>query len=292
MRPFKVGEGYLFATLPDLRPPPLQRNWWGIKVQNTCQHFDLSQKAEKRWETGTFPAAWQLATVIPILKPGKSGLNPLHYRPISLTSSLCKLMEKMVNVRLSWFLEYHGVFTNAQCGFRKHRSSVDHILALDTEIRTAFIQKKHLGAIFFDIEAAYDTAMRPVVLRKLFGYGIRGSMGFFLQNFLSNRSFRVRIGNHLSSTFAQENGIPQGGVLSVALFAIMINDIGDELPAAIGSVLVRGRSRNLVFCLFRSPHVAATPACRVTIGKVEKGKRSSLFDGENRCCPLLLPPLF
>ena len=143
----------------------------------------------------------------------------------------------MVNVRLSWFLEHHGVFTNAQCGFRKHCSSVDHILALDTEIRTAFIQKKHLGAIFFDIEAAYDTVMRPVVLRKLFGYGIRGTMGFFLQNFLSNRSFRVRIGNHLSSTFAQENGVPQGGVLSVALFAIMINDIGDELPAAIGRSL-------------------------------------------------------
>ena len=66
-------------------------------------------------------------------------------------------LEKIVNVRLSWFLEHHGVFTNAQCGFRKHRSSVDHILALDTEIRASFSQKKHLGAIFFDIEAAYDT---------------------------------------------------------------------------------------------------------------------------------------
>ena len=189
------------------------------------------------WETGTFPAAWQQATVIPILKPGKSGLNPLHYRPISLTSSLCKLMEKIVNVRLSWFLEHHGVFTNAQCGFRKHRSSVDHILALDTEIRTSFIQKKHLGAIFFDIEAAYDTVLRPGILRKLFKYGIRGRMGLFIQNFLSHRTFRVRIGNHLSSSFLQENGVPQGGVLSVALFAVMINDIGDELPAAIGRSL-------------------------------------------------------
>ena len=46
------------------------------------------------WESGVFPEAWREATVIPILKPGKSGLDPLHYRPISLTSSLCKLMEK------------------------------------------------------------------------------------------------------------------------------------------------------------------------------------------------------
>ena len=53
------------------------------------------------WETDTFPAAWREATVISILKPGKSGLDPLHYRPISLTSSLCKVMEKMVNVRLT-----------------------------------------------------------------------------------------------------------------------------------------------------------------------------------------------
>ena len=189
------------------------------------------------WETGMFPAAWREATVIPVLKPGKSGLDPLHYRPISLTSSLCKLMEKMVNVRLSWFLEHHNVFTSAQCGFRKHRSAVDHILALDTEARTCFIQRKHLGAVFFDIEAAYDTVLREGILKKLFLYGIRGRMGFFIQSFLSHRLFNVRVGNHLSRTFSQENGIPQGGVLSVALFAVMINDICDELPAAIGRSL-------------------------------------------------------
>ena len=55
------------------------------------------------WETNTFPAAWREDTVILILKPGKSGLDPLHYRPISLTSSLCKAMEKMLNVPLTWF---------------------------------------------------------------------------------------------------------------------------------------------------------------------------------------------
>ena len=189
------------------------------------------------WETGTFPAAWREATVIPILKPGKSGSDPQHFRPISLTSSLCKLMEKLVNVRLSWFLECHGVFTNAQCGFRKHRSAVDHILALDSEVRACFSQRKHLGAVFFDIQAAYDSVPRNGILKKLFNYGIRGRMGLFIQGFLSDRHFRVRVGNHFSGTFSQENGIPQGGVLSVALFAVMINDIGDELPVAIGRSL-------------------------------------------------------
>ncbi|MCV6613054.1 MAG: reverse transcriptase family protein, partial [Amphritea sp.] len=186
------------------------------------------------WETGTFPETWREATVIPILKAGKSGLDPLHYRPISLTSSLSKLMEKMVNMRLSWFLEHHNVFTNAQCGFRKHRSPVDHILTLDTEARACFAEKKHLGAVFFDIEAAYDTVLRQCILAKLHRYGIRGRMGLFIENFLSDRSFRVRVGNHLSSSFTQENGVPQGGVLSVALFAVAINDIGDQLPTSVG----------------------------------------------------------
>ena len=62
------------------------------------------------WEKGTFPVACRESTVIPILKHGKSGLDPKHYRPISLTSALCKVMKKMVNVHLSWFLEHHGVF--------------------------------------------------------------------------------------------------------------------------------------------------------------------------------------
>ena len=120
------------------------------------------------WESGTFPTSWRQSTVIPILKPGKSGLDPLHYRPISLTSSLCKLMEKMVSARLSWFLECNNIFTNAQCGFRKHRSAVDHLIALDTEARASFKLRKHLGAVFFDIEAAYDTVPRRVILQKLF----------------------------------------------------------------------------------------------------------------------------
>ena len=62
-------------------------------------------------------------------------------------------------------------------------------------------------------------------------------MGRFIQNFLSHRSFRVRVGSHLSDSFSQENGIPQGGVLSVVLFAVMINDICDDLPATIGKSL-------------------------------------------------------
>ena len=189
------------------------------------------------WQKGEFPESWREAIVIPILKPDKSGLDPLHYRPISLTSSVCKLFEKMVSKRLCWFLEQQGVFTNAQCGFRQHRSTVDHLLTLDTSVRVAFEKSRHVGAVFFDIEAAYDTAWRHGILLKLLRHGIKGSMGIFLKNFLSDRHFKVRVGNCLSDDFTQINGVPQGGVLSVPLFGVMVNDIGDALPQSVGRSL-------------------------------------------------------
>ena len=112
-------------------------------------------------------------------------------------------MEKMVNSRLVWFLEDKGFFVKEQCGFRKHRSTIDNILTLDTVVRSAFKDKQHVGAIFYDIEAAYDTTRRYGIMSKLFKCGIRGSLGHFLQNLLSERSFKVRVGNQLSEKILQ-----------------------------------------------------------------------------------------
>ena len=146
-------------------------------------------------------------------------------------------MERLVNVRLVWFLESKSILTEAQCGFRRNRSTVDHLITLDTVIRTAFKQRRHVGAVFFDIEGAYDVTWRHGILLKAFNHGVRGAMGCFLQNFLKDRFFQVRVGNRLSVRFQQENGVPQGGVLSVALFALMVNDIVDVLPRSIGRSL-------------------------------------------------------
>ena len=116
------------------------------------------------WERGEFPEAWREAIVVPLLKPGKSGTDPLDYRPISLTSCLCKLMERLVNLRLAWFLESQNILTPAQCGFRRNRSTVDHLVTLDTVVRLAFKERRHVGAVFFDLEGAYDTTWRHGIL--------------------------------------------------------------------------------------------------------------------------------
>ncbi|MBJ5594290.1 hypothetical protein JGG70_24295, partial [Salmonella enterica subsp. enterica serovar Typhimurium] len=90
------------------------------------------------WCEHVFPDSWRVAIVLPFPKPGKDPAIPSNYRPIALTSCLFKLLERMVNARLMWFLETNKILSPHQCGFRRHHSSTDHLLRLETSIRKAF----------------------------------------------------------------------------------------------------------------------------------------------------------
>ena len=104
-----------------------------------------------------FPTSWKTAIIISVPKPGMVITDPGSYRPIALTSCLCKTMEQMVNSRLTWYLERHMVITEHQSGFRRRISTVDNLVTLETSIRDAFVGRKHLVSIFFDLEKAYYT---------------------------------------------------------------------------------------------------------------------------------------
>ena len=104
------------------------------------------------WRTGKFPEDWHKAVIIPIPKPGKDKTEATNYRPIALTSCICKTMERMINDRLVWFLESNNLISGNQAGFRKNYSTNDHLVRLESFIRDAFIKKEHCVAIFFDLE--------------------------------------------------------------------------------------------------------------------------------------------
>ena len=134
-------------------------------------------------------------------------------------------MERMINSKLTWYLETNGLITNMQTGFWKRRGTIDHLIRLETFIREAFIRKQHLTAVFFDLETAYDTTWKYGILRDLYNLGLRGRLPMFIKNFLFERTFRVRVGSIFSNSQHQEEGVPQGSILSVTLFSIKINNI-------------------------------------------------------------------
>lgn len=73
----------------------------------------------KVWVEGRVPKRWKEAIIIPVQKPGKDSSKPLNYRPIALTSHICKLMERMINERLMYIMEKQGMVTECQIGFRR-----------------------------------------------------------------------------------------------------------------------------------------------------------------------------
>ena len=181
------------------------------------------------WESNTFPPSWRLALVLPIPKPDKDRFLPTSYRPIALTSCICKTMERMVNERLIHHLEKKKILTKFQCGFRNDKSTTDQLVRFETYIRDAFIDQQHVVAVFFDLHKAYDTTWKYGILRDLYDMGFRGNLPNFIQNFLSDRIFSVVFGSLTSDSYSQEEGVPQGAILSTTLFNIKLNGIAKEI---------------------------------------------------------------
>jgi len=102
----------------------------------------------------------------------------------------------MINNRLVWYLEKSKVITKMQSGFRKCRSMTDQLVRLKTFVCKAFILKQHAVAVFFDVEKAYNTTRKYGIMQDLFKADLRGYLPVFIQGFLQNRQFWVRLGYH------------------------------------------------------------------------------------------------
>ena len=94
--------------------------------------------------TSDFPTSWKTALIITVPKLGKVLSDLGSYRPIALTSCLCKTMDRMFNSRLILYIERHMTITRFQGGFRRRRSTIDNLVTLETSIRDVFVGKQHL----------------------------------------------------------------------------------------------------------------------------------------------------
>uniref|UniRef100_A0A671QSF3 Reverse transcriptase domain-containing protein n=1 Tax=Sinocyclocheilus anshuiensis TaxID=1608454 RepID=A0A671QSF3_9TELE len=202
------------------------------------------------WDTGQLPLDWKQAIIVPVLKPGKTPSDPSSYRSIALTSHLCKVMERIITERITYFLESKDLLSPYQSGFRRGRNTMDSVLCLESDIRKAQTNKEVVVAVFFDVEKAYDMLWKEGLLIKLKSLGIGGRIYNWVQDFLFDRKIQVKVGEEYSRVYTVENGTPQGSVCSPLLFNIMINDIfsqvehniGKSLYADDGALWIRGRN--------------------------------------------------
>ncbi|XP_018399565.1 PREDICTED: RNA-directed DNA polymerase from mobile element jockey-like [Cyphomyrmex costatus] len=141
-----------------------------------------------------------------------------------MSSCLLKLMEKILNERLLWWLEHNQIIHDTQFGFRMNRSCIDSLAALISDIHKQFYRKEHLAAVFIDIKGAYDNVNPEIMLNYLLELKMPRSFIIFIHNLISERNIHfINIPGDISRyTF---KGLPQGSVLSPTLFSLYINNL-------------------------------------------------------------------
>ena len=185
----------------------------------------LHKLFQKVWSDGFMPEIWKQSIIVPILKQGKVRTDKNSYRPIALTSHVAKLLEKIVLNRLVHFCDKKNVIPSNQAGFRKGRSTTDHIVKLTTQIKQQFARRKSILATFFDVKKAYDNVWHARLLYKLKSIGLSGNLYNYIKSFLQGRSLQAKVGNTYSNFKSLQMGIPQGSVIAPMLFNILLYDL-------------------------------------------------------------------
>ena len=170
---------------------------------------------------------WDTSSITFIKKDGKTNyLKASSYRPISISSYVGKMLERVLEKRLRLHCELEGFLDEEQEGFRQNRNTTRYLYKLIATLDECKRKKLTSFLLCIDFTKAFDSVWLKGLIVKLNGHMIQGKTLNLLNCFLFNRKVKLRINNNLGySRLCGLFGLPQGSVLAPLLFIIFVSDM-------------------------------------------------------------------
>ena len=186
----------------------------------------------KSLSTGVLPTKWLQAVITPIFKKGDR-TDASNYRPVSLTSIICKVLERIIVIHILKHLKDNELRCKQQHGFTPGKSVTTNLIEAMNVWTEALMHNIPIDILYMDYAKAFDTVPHQRLLRQVESFGITGKVLQWIRSFLNNRQQKVKANGAESSWSPVLSGIPQGSIMGPILFTLFVNDLPQHINSLI-----------------------------------------------------------